>query len=199
MRLERLEFAVMKSKPREFLMRHFEYKTFERFGFDPSGRDVLELGCGSGYVAELISLGNPKSYSGVDIMEEQIALAVGRRLPASFTFIVGDAADLSRFDDNSKDDVIIFGALHHISKWKKVIEEVRRVLKPGGKFFIDDPNLRFILLCMKFMKMERDEAGLFELKDLQVELCARGMEVRQTEKILCGIMWSLWGVIPSGS
>jgi ubiquinone/menaquinone biosynthesis C-methylase UbiE len=197
MRLGRLEFAVMKSKPREFLERRFEYRTFERFGFDPSGRDVLELGCGSGYAAKLISLANPKSYFGVDIMEEQIALAAGRGLPSNFTFIAGDAADLSRFDDNSKDDVMIFGALHHIPEWKKVIEEVSRVLKPGGKFFIDDPNARFVLLCMKFMRMEHDEAGLFDLNDLHAELGARGMEVRQTEKILCGLMWSLWGVMPA--
>jgi ubiquinone/menaquinone biosynthesis C-methylase UbiE len=186
----------MKSKPREFLARRFEYRTFERFGFDPLGRDVLELGCGSGYAAKLISLRNPKSYSGVDIMEEQIALAVGRGLPANFTFMVGDAADLSRFGDNSKDDVVIFGALHHIPEWKKVIEEVRRVLKPGGKFFIDDPDSRLVVFSMKFMRMKHDEAGLFELKELEAELGARGMEVRQKEKILCGLMWSLGGVIP---
>jgi ubiquinone/menaquinone biosynthesis C-methylase UbiE len=184
----------MKSRPREFIARRVEYGTFERFGFDPAGRDVLELGCGSGYAAHLISLRNPKSYAGVDIMEEQIALANCRGLPGNFAFIVGDAADLSNFEDNSKDDVIIFGALHHIPEWKKVIGEARRVLKPGGKFFIDDPNQGLVVFAMKFMRMKHDEAGLFELRELEAELGARGMEVRQTEKILCGLIWSLWGV-----
>jgi ubiquinone/menaquinone biosynthesis C-methylase UbiE len=184
----------MKSRPREFIARRVEYRAFERFGFDPAGRDVLELGCGSGYAAHLISLQNPKSYSGVDIMEEQIALANRRALPENFIFIVGDAADLSSFEDSSKDDVIIFGALHHIPVWKKVVREARRVLKPGGRFFIDDPNQGFVVLAMKLMRMEHDEAGLFELRELEAELGACGMEVRGKKNLLCGLMWSLWGV-----
>jgi ubiquinone/menaquinone biosynthesis C-methylase UbiE len=175
-------------------MKRVEYRAFEHFGLDPAGRDILELGCGSGYAARLISLRNPKSYSGIDLMEEQIALATRRGLPENFTFIVGDAAALSNFENNAKDDVIILGALHHIPKWKKVIREVYWVLKPGGKFFIDDPNLSLVVFCMKFMRMEHDEAGLFEPRELEAELDACGMEVRQRKKLLCGLMWSLWGV-----
>jgi SAM-dependent methyltransferase len=194
MKLGRLEFAVMKSRPREFIARRVEYRAFERFGFDPAGRDVLELGCGSGYAAHLISLRNPKSYSGVDLMEEQIALAKRRTLPENFAFIVGDAADLGGFEDSSKDDVIILGALHHIPEWKKVIREVRRTLKPGGKFFIEDPNTSFVLFAMKLMRMKHDEAGLFKPRGLEAELGACGMEVRERKNLLCGLMWSLWGV-----
>ena len=194
MKLGHLEFAVMKSRPREFIARRVEYRAFERFGLDPAGRDVLELGCGSGYAAYLISLRNPKSYFGVDLMDEQIALANRRGLPENFAFIVGDAADLSCFEDNSRDDIIIFGALHHIPEWRKVIREARRVLKPGGKFFIDDPNLGLIVFAMKLLRMEHDEAGLFEPRELKAELVSCGMEVRQREKLLCGLMWSLWGV-----
>jgi hypothetical protein len=50
------------------------------------------------------------------------------------------------------------------------------------------------MFCMKFMRMEHDEAGLFEPRELEAELGACGMEVRQREKLLCGLMWSLWGV-----
>ena len=183
----------MKSRPREFIARRVEYGAFERFGFDHAGRDVLELGCGSGYAAYLISLRNPKSYFGIDLMDEQIALANRRCLPENFAFIVGDASDLSCFEDNSKDDVIILGALHHIPEWRKVIHETRRVLKPGGKFYIDDPNLSLVVFAMKFMRMKHDEAGLFELHELEAELGACGMEVKEKKKLLCGLMWSLWG------
>jgi ubiquinone/menaquinone biosynthesis C-methylase UbiE len=79
-------------------------------------------------------------------------------------------------------------------EWKKTLGEAGRVLKPGGKFFIDDPNPRFVVFCMKFLRVEHPEAGLFELKDLEAELGSLGMEVRQIKKILRGLIWSLWGV-----
>ena len=68
------------------------------------------------------------------------------------------------------------------------------MLKPGGKFFIDDPNLGLVVFAMKFMRMKHDEAGLFELNELKVELGTCGMEVRQMKKLLRGLMWSLWDV-----
>jgi ubiquinone/menaquinone biosynthesis C-methylase UbiE len=74
--------------------------------------DILEIGCGSGYGAVLLSELRPKSYVGIDLMPEQIALAHQRRLPNA-EFMVQDAAQLP-FADESKDVVVIFGVLHHI-------------------------------------------------------------------------------------
>jgi SAM-dependent methyltransferase len=53
---------------------------------------------------------------------------------------VQDATDLVQFADASKDVVIIFGVLHHIPEWRKVIDEIRRVLKPNGSLFVEEPR-----------------------------------------------------------
>jgi hypothetical protein len=42
--------------------------------------------------------------------------------------------------------------------------------------------------------MEHDKAGLFGPRELEAELGACRMKVRQRQKLLCGLMWPLWGV-----
>ena len=50
-----------------------------------SGKDILEVGCGSGYSASLIVKDHPKSYTGMDIMPEQLEKA--EALKSGFTAV----------------------------------------------------------------------------------------------------------------
>jgi ubiquinone/menaquinone biosynthesis C-methylase UbiE len=54
--------------------------------------------------------------------------------------LIQDAEDLSQFENESKDVVIIFGVLHHIPNWRKAIDEITRVLKPNGSLFLEEPR-----------------------------------------------------------
>ena len=117
---------------------HFEIPMFQRLGLNLKDKDVLEIGCGNGYGAHLIDQHAPRSYVGLDLMEEQIEKA--RRRYPQFKFLVQDASDLSQFAEASKDVVIIFGVLHHIPEWRKVINEIKRVLKPDGGLFVEEPR-----------------------------------------------------------
>ena len=138
MKLSNVEFRAMQSLPRKLGQRFFEMPMFKRMGLDLKNKDVLEIGCGSGYGAHLLSTLNPKSYIGLDVMEEQVQLA--QKNYPQFEFLIQDAEDLSRFPASSKDVVIIFGVLHHIPNWRKAIDEVVRVLKPSGSLFLEEPR-----------------------------------------------------------
>jgi ubiquinone/menaquinone biosynthesis C-methylase UbiE len=107
-------------------------------GLDIRNNDVLEIGCGNGHRAYLINQRVPRSYVGLDVMEEQINKA--RQRYPQYQFLIQDATDLSQFPDSSKDIVIIFGVLHHIPEWRKVIDEVQRVLRSNGGFFVEEPR-----------------------------------------------------------
>jgi ubiquinone/menaquinone biosynthesis C-methylase UbiE len=138
MKLSDVEFRAMDTWWRKWGQEHFELPLFGRLGLNIKGKDVLEVGCGNGYGASLIHRQSPRSYIGIDVMEEQIEVA-RKRYPL-YNFLVQDATDLSQFAGETKDVVIIFGVLHHIPEWRKVIEEIKRVLRPGGSLFVEEPR-----------------------------------------------------------
>ena len=138
MKLSDIEFRAMDSWWRKWGQEHFEIPVFRGLGLSIENKDILEIGCGNGYGASLIDRGHPRSYVGLDVMEEQITKA--RQRYPHYQFLVQDATDLSRFGDTRMDLVIIFGVLHHIPEWRKAIDEIRRVLKPHGSLFVEEPR-----------------------------------------------------------
>jgi len=138
MKLSDIEFRAMDSWWRRWGQEHFELPLLQRMGLDVRNKDVLEIGCGNGHGAYLLNKRAPRSYVGIDLMQEQIEKVCGR-FP-QYQFLAQDATDLSQFGEGSKDVVIIFGVLHHIPEWRKVIDEIRRVLRPGGSFFVEEPR-----------------------------------------------------------
>jgi SAM-dependent methyltransferase len=138
MKLSDVEFRAMQTGWRRWGHKHVELPFFQRLGLDVKNKDVLEIGCGNGYGGYLLNQLGPKSYIGLDVMDAQIEIA--RRNYPQLRFLVQDATDLSQFANASKDVVVIFGVLHHIPAWRKVIDEIARVLKPGGSLFLEEPR-----------------------------------------------------------
>ena len=116
----------------------FPWKTipFDNFiDFDQlKSQDVLEIGVGIGTHAEILS-SNAKSYTGIDLTEYAVN-ATRKRLEVfgrNGRVLQMDAEKMD-FPDASFDFVWSWGVIHHSSDTEKILEEVHRVLKPGGKF-----------------------------------------------------------------
>ena len=138
MRLSKIEFRAMDTWWRRWGQEHFELPAFQRLGLEIKDKDVLEIGCGNGYGAALLHRQSPRSYVGLDVMEEQVHKA--RQRYPQYTFLVQDATDLGPFGNGSRDVVIIFGVLHHIPEWRAVIDEIQRVLRSNGSLFVEEPR-----------------------------------------------------------
>ncbi len=97
---------------------------------------ILEVGFGQGTDLVQFAKGGAKC-TGIDYTPNHFELAKLnfelRGLKADLH--LGDAANLP-FDDNSFDKIYSFGVLHHTPDIDKCIEEVYRVLKPGGTFIM---------------------------------------------------------------
>ena len=183
MKLSDKEFRAMNNPARQFLQRTVEFPLFKSMGLTGEQQDILEIGCGSGYGATLLDTLNPGSYVGIDVMPEQIALAQQLQLPDAL-FMVRDAADLSCFADASKDVIVIFGVLHHIPPWREVLAECFRVLRPGGRLFLEEPGGEFIEFFDQLFHWGHPSGG-FRLKELEHYLTRVGFTICK-KRWICG-------------
>ena len=97
------------------------------------GKDVLEIGCGSGAHARLM-LESGARLTAVDLTEKAIYLTQTRLSQAGLSGAVlqMDANSLE-FDDNSFDFVWSWGVIHHSENTQQIVNEIARVLRPGGE------------------------------------------------------------------
>jgi len=176
MKLSELEFQAMQTGWRKLGQKYVELPLFQRLGLDVKDKDVLEIGCGNGHGGYLLNQLHPKSYIGLDVMAEQIELA--QHHYPQYKFLLQDATDLSQFTEASKDVIIIFGVLHHIPEWRKVIDEITRVLKPDGQLFLEEPrglDLKFFDLFFKWGHPDTD----FGLQALEEHLKSRRFKLQK--------------------
>lgn len=168
---------------------------------DVSGRDVLEVGCGSAPCARWLA-GRGARPVGLDISRGMLARGQaamdrgGPRVP----LVQAGAEDLP-FADESFDIVCsAFGAVPFVADSARVMREVARVLRPGGVWvfavnhpirwiFPDDPGERGLTAMLPYFDrtpyVEVDAAGVptyvehhRTIGDRVRELVAAGLEIR---------------------
>ena len=88
----------------------------------PKGSQVLDVGCGSGFIAHHLSAILGMNVSGIDVMDKTEA-PIGYRRYNREQFPA---------PDNSFDAVLLCYVLHHAQDAALVLKEVRRVLRAGG-------------------------------------------------------------------
>lgn len=105
------------------------------------GKDVLDVGCGEGGKSLCYASLGAKSVVGVDTVKEYkeksdaLANALGF---SNYTFVCASALALP-FDGESFDTVIMSDFFEHVSDPLGALYEAMRVLRPGGRLFINFP------------------------------------------------------------
>ena len=114
-------------------------KWFDRH-FDWKGKDVLDLGCAGGFMAEAIAERGARVV-GIDPAADAIAAASRHSIAGGLTiqYDVGVGEALP-YDDNCFDAVVCVDVLEHVADLACVLTEVTRVLRPGGFFLFDTIN-----------------------------------------------------------
>jgi ubiquinone/menaquinone biosynthesis C-methylase UbiE len=111
------------------------------------GERVLDVGCGGGLDALVAAaaVGPEGKVVGVDITPEMIERAQEAAAMAPWapvTFLVADAAERLPFDDGSFDAVQSNGCLNLSPRKRKLLTEVHRVLRTGGRLALCDAVLK---------------------------------------------------------
>ena len=112
--------------------------------FIEPGDDILDVACGPGTITvDLAALvGADGTVTGVDQVDHQFD--IGRRIAAergldNVTFRTADAYALP-FDDQRFDRVFSNALLEHVADPQAIVDEFRRVLRPGGTVALATPD-----------------------------------------------------------
>ena len=114
-----------------------------------SGESLLEIGCGVGAVLGILG----KTFSGlklagIDLQDKQIKFAE-RHLSNlglnDFDLKVGDASQLP-WQDNYFNHIYAIWFIEHLSNPQQVLQQAKRVLKPGGTITLTETDYRTILV-----------------------------------------------------
>ena len=99
---------------------------------------ILDLGCFDGFISEKVQQQGGKEVIGVDRLEKGLERTAARGIETRLVDLDDVALD---FPDHHFDCVLAAGVLSNLYDPDAVVEETRRVLKPGGKLIATVPNL----------------------------------------------------------
>jgi tRNA (uracil-5-)-methyltransferase TRM9 len=149
------------SDTRSFLWRDLEPLS----QFVKDGDTVLDIGCGNGRLYQLFGeMSRPEGmqnirFVGVDISDKLIDIAK-KEYPKG-EFYVGDMVELS-FENEKFDVVYSLVAFHHLPDHNlqiKALQEMKRVLKPGGKIILLNWNAYSDWVNKKLEKGDYEDLG----------------------------------------
>jgi len=190
-RLNRVEYTMMNNPLRASIQRRFEARRLLRMGGPLGGGAALEIGCGRGVGTQLIfEVFGADRVDGFDLDPRMAAQA--RRRVARYgdraRIWVGDATAIAA-PDASYDAVFDFGIIHHIPRWRDALAEVRRVLKPGGRFYAEEILSDFIHNAVVRRLLDHPLEDRFDAATFSAALAEHGLTPLESSAFGGWVAW----------
>lgn len=140
---------------------------------DVKGKRVLEIGCGAGLVSSHLAMAGAKLTS-VDLTDQAIEITKERfKLKQLESDIRSMNAEEMDFKDNTFDFVISWGVIHHSGNMQNILDEIYRVLKPGGKVYLmvyNKKSLRSLVFAPFWLGIVRGKLLTKSIKEIISEI-----------------------------
>jgi SAM-dependent methyltransferase len=156
------------------------YRAVRKFAGGFSG-SVLDVGCGASPFRFLFDQRGIK-YNGLDIADSD---KFDYHVPDVTTF---NGRDIP-FADNSFDGILCTEVLEHVQDYQALVDEMHRVLKPGGVALVTVPwSARFHYIPHDYFRYTPSTLATIFRKFARVEIAGRGTDVTSiVAKIL--VLW----------
>lgn len=135
---------IINEKPSKALHGRALYNTAFLEDGDVVNKRILDIGCGYGWFELNVADRACGTVIGIELLEQNLETAKANIDNEKIDFTVGSAIDLP-FENESFDTVVAWEVIEHIPKQTegKMFQEVGRVLKSGGAFYLSTPNRSF--------------------------------------------------------
>lgn len=172
----------MNNPVRAAVQRHVDAALFERFGGKLDGLRVLEVGCGRGVGVEILldrfGARDVHAFDLDPLMVDAARRRLARKRPREgVRLAVGDVQAIP-YPDAAFDAVVDFGAIHHVADWRAAVREVRRVLRPAGRFYFFEVTKECLELWVVRVLLIHPAEDRFGAEEFIGELEGRGLAVR---------------------
>lgn len=149
------------------------------------GDRILDIGCGFGeYSAQFAE--RTSAVCGVDLDARSVEVA-GALSGSGVAFVVADAGQLP-FRSQSFNKVASICALEHFPDDIRAIEEMNRVLVPGGVLVlsVDSFSLKPLRKGLRDKhRLEQQVVNYYKLPDIRQKLQKAGLQVRRSRYFIC--------------
>ncbi len=131
------EYDAWYDTPQGKKIDEIEKKLFIRYLKKIPYKHIVEISAGTGHWTQLLSQ-QGKSITATDISENMLQVANSKNIDNT-VFLKTDATNLP-FVSNSVDVVVAITSIEFVMPKYKALEEINRILKPGGFFLIGTLN-----------------------------------------------------------
>ncbi|MDO9493235.1 DVU_1556 family methyltransferase [Acetobacterium sp.] len=137
---------------------------------------LLDLGCGQGATVRYLDQTHGLNAVGIDPSHKLLAMA--RKNNPDKSFLIGSGEAIP-FQDDLFQGVLSECTLSLMTDMTAALKEVYRVMKNNGTFFITDVYARNpeSLEAMKTHEFESCMRGLYDLKQVQIDVESAGFEI----------------------
>lgn len=150
----------------------------------PSSGTLLEIGGGTGRISQMFE----GKVDQIITLDESMQMLYQAREKRCISLVQGHAEQLP-FADAALDRVLLVDSYHHFRDHSQAAQEIVRVLKPGGKMLIEEPDIRW--LSVKMIALMEKILGMRSrfFRGEEITALFRGLQMCIRLEYKKGILW----------
>jgi demethylmenaquinone methyltransferase/2-methoxy-6-polyprenyl-1,4-benzoquinol methylase len=150
----------------------------------PAGGALLDVGGGTGRLSQFFS----RQVDQVIIVDESTGMLRQARTKGNLIPLRAHAERLPISDD-AVDRIIMIDALHHLENQAWAVREMARILKPGGRLLIEEPDIgNFMVKLIAVMEKALGMRSHF-LRGEEILMLFHELPLRTQMESKRGILW----------